>query len=161
VEIGCRENRQHRLKNMIHYTHHHRVRYRECDPMGVVYHTHYLDYFEAARTEALRDFGLAYRDLEEEGIIMPVTKVDVRYHRPARYDELLEIRTIFPDIPETRVSIDYEVYATERAPQLVSGRVELCFVNRSSRRPIAPPESIKEVFSTVPEAYKSDSPNNP
>ena len=50
------------------HTYRHRVRYRECDPMGVVYHTHYLDYFEEARTEALRSFGLAYRELEESGL---------------------------------------------------------------------------------------------
>ena len=57
---------------MIRYVYRHRVRYRECDPMGVVYHTHYADYFEAARTEALREIGLAYKTLEEAGVQMPV-----------------------------------------------------------------------------------------
>lgn len=145
---------------MIRYTYQHRVRYRECDPMGVVYHTHYLDYFEAARTEALREFGLAYRELEEEGIIMPVTKVTVDYHRPAHYDELLDIHTAFPDTPETRIPIDYEVFSTNREPRLVSGRVELCFVSRSSRRPIAPPESITNVFAAVHQ-QTSDAANDP
>lgn len=143
---------------MISFIYRHRVRYRECDPMGVVYHTHYLDYFEAARTEALRDFGLAYRELEEEGIIMPVTRVNVNYHRPARYDELLDIHTAFPDVPETRVPIDYEVYHANGERLLVSGQVELCFVDQSRRRPTTPPESIKTVFSDLRQKQAPDSP---
>ncbi len=142
---------------MIRYVHQHRVRYRECDPMGVVYHTHYLDYFEAARTEALREFGLAYRDLEEEGIIMPVTNVEVNYHRPAHYDELLDIHTFFPETPTTRVPIEYEVYSHSRNPKLVSGRVELCFVRQSTRRPIGPPDSMKQLFAAVRRDRTDDS----
>ena len=72
---------------MFSFTYRHRVRYRECDPMGVVYHGHYLDYLEYARTEALRNAGLPYRQLEESGIIMPVVDISIRYLSPARYDE--------------------------------------------------------------------------
>ena len=73
------------------YTHRHRVRYRECDPMGVVYHAHVVDWFEAARTEALREAGLPYRELEESGIIMPVVGLEVAYRSSVYYDDLVEV----------------------------------------------------------------------
>lgn len=124
----------------------HRVRYRECDPMGVVYHTHYLDYFEAARTEALRDLGLAYRQLEADGIIMPVVEASIRYRRPARYDDLLAIETRFEDVPQTRVPIHYKVRRDGETPLLAEGRVTLCFLDAAHRRPIAAPPKVREAF---------------
>ncbi|MEM9998619.1 MAG: thioesterase family protein [Bacteroidota bacterium] len=132
----------------------HRVRYRECDPMGVVYHAHYLDYFEAARTEALRAWGVPYRRLEETGVIMPVVDVRLQYHRPGRYDDLLVIETTFPEPPGVRVPIDYVVRREgedgEVEPKpLVSGRVTLCFVDPKRHRPISAPPLIREAFERV------------
>ena len=114
--------------------------------MGVVYHTHYLDYFEAARTEALRELGVVYRELEESGVIMPVINASINYHRPAYYDDQLQIVTTFEQLPQVRVPIDYEVYreGTERA--LVTGQVTLCFVDATTRRPTSPPEHVSRVF---------------
>jgi acyl-CoA thioester hydrolase len=133
------------------YLYHHRVRYRECDPMGVVYHAHYLDYFEAARTEALRAWGVPYRKLEETGVIMPVVDVHLRYHRPAHYDDLLAIETAFPEPPGVRVPIDYTVRLKHEDGTLtpapcVTGRVTLCFVDPERNRPIGAPPMIREAF---------------
>lgn len=119
--------------------------------MGRVYHTHYLDYFEEARTEALRSFGLTYRSLEEDGIVMPVTEVDVRFRGAAEYDDLLEILTRFPDEPGTRVEIEYAVRRNGEARSLVTGRVELCFLDRARERPVRPPERIRRVFDRLRE----------
>ncbi len=125
----------------------HRVRYRECDPMGIVYHTHYLDYFEAARTEALRSMGLAYRELETTGVIMPVTELSIKYRRPARYDEVIVIRTLVPPaVPELRLHLDYEVVLEDDESLLATGSVALCFYDVSRQRPIAAPETIRNVF---------------
>ena len=135
---------------MIEYIHHHRVRYRECDPMGVVYHAHYVDYFEVARTEALRSVGLAYREIEESGVIMPVVDLQVKYHRPARYDELLAIVTRFEEMPDVRVPIEYEVRETESNRLIATGRVTLCFVDRQSGRPIRAPENVIAAFERAP-----------
>src|SRR5690554_6882125 len=109
------------------YTYRHRVRYRECDPMSVVYHTHYVDYFEAARTEALREHGLPYKTLEDAGIIMPVVELSVRYFLPAHYDDLLEILVRFPEPPSVRIRAEYEVRRAGEEPLLVTGTVVLCF----------------------------------
>ncbi len=123
----------------------HRVRYRECDPMGVVYHAHYLDYFEAARTEALRDLGIAYRTLEESGVIMPVVEAQVRYHGPARYDDLIEIETRFK-LTGVRVETRYGVRRLGEAELLAEGRVTLCFMDAERRRPVRAPERVREAF---------------
>ncbi len=131
------------------YTHPHRVRYRECDPMGVVYHTHYLDFFEVGRTEALRDVGIRYRDLEDEGIIMPVVEVEVQYHGPAHYDDLLRVDVHFEHPPTVRVPIDYTVRRDGEDEVLVSGHTTLCFMDTARRRPTQAPAAVRDAFAAV------------
>ena len=128
------------------YTYRHRVRYRECDPMGIVYHTHYLDYFEAARTEALRAMGLAYKTVEEQGLFMPVIDLALEYKRPAYYDDLLEINTCFDVVPRVRVPIGYEVRRVDEPDLLVKGHVTLCFFDRERGQPIGAPAAIRALF---------------
>ncbi len=131
---------------MIEYIYQHRVRYRECDPMGVVYHSHYIDYFEAARTEGLRHHGIVYKNLEEKGIMMPVIDLAVQYKRPALYDDLLDIKVIVPTPPRYKTKIEYEVRRAEEDPILVTGHVTLCFVNMETRRPVMAPEEYMALF---------------
>ena len=128
------------------YTYRHRVRYRECDPMGVVYHAHYIDYFEFARTEALRAMGVAYKTLEDAGLFMPVIDVAVQYKRPAHYDDLLEIQGCFAEVPRVRLPIHYEVRRADDPTLLVTGHVTLCFFDRVRQRPIAAPETVRTLF---------------
>lgn len=131
------------------YTHRHRVRYRECDPMSVVYHTHYLDYFEMARTEAMRDLGLAYRTLEDDGIIMPVVEANVCYHAPAHYDDPLAIDATFGTMPTVRIPIDYTVRRPSTQTQIASGHTTLCFMDADTRRPIRLPQRVHNAFAPV------------
>ncbi len=128
------------------YPYHHRVRYRECDPMGVVYHTHYLDYFEAGRTEALRDLGVRYRDLEDDGVIMPVVEANIRYRGPARYDEVIVVEVSFPEMPSVRVPIEYTVHREGQGETLAEGHTTLCFMDAERRRPIRAPEAVRDAF---------------
>ena len=134
---------------MYSYVYRHRVRYRECDPMGVVYHTHYLDYFEAARTEALREMGFAYKQLEDGGVIMPVIDLSARYLRPAYYDDVLEITVTFDEVPRVRVPLSYTVRRAGEAAVLVTGHVTLCFFDRERGRPVALPPPVRAVFERV------------
>ena len=145
---------------MYEYTHRHRVRYREVDPMGLVYHGHYVDYFEAARTEMLREIGLAYKQVEEAGIIMPVVDLQIKYHRPAFYDDLLEIRALVAEIPVMRASIDYEVRREGEEQILTTGNVTLCFVDRERNRPVRAPEQFRRIFQRAMDSVgsRADSP---
>ena len=131
------------------YEYRHRVRYRECDPMGVVYHTHYLDYFEAARTEALRNLGVRYRDLEDSGIIMPVVEANVRYRAPAHYDDVLVVGVTFEEEPSVRVPIEYTVRREDESDVLAEGHTTLCFMDAERRRPTRPPKQVRDTFSAV------------
>jgi len=127
---------------MFSHVYEHRVRFRECDPMQVVYHTHYIDYFEAARTEALREMGLPYKALQDSGVIMPVIDLGVRYRRSAYYDDLLAITSIIKEMPRVRIRIDYEVRRVDEPDLLVTGHVTLCFFDAERQRPVPAPDSV-------------------
>ncbi|MBP7372833.1 MAG: acyl-CoA thioesterase, partial [Opitutaceae bacterium] len=83
------------------------VRYAETDMMGVVYHGSYLPWFEVGRTHLLRQHGVVYRQLETEGFFLPVLEVNVRYLRPARYDDTITIVTTLREKPVLRIRLDY------------------------------------------------------
>ena len=87
-----------------------RVRYAETDRMGLLHHANYLVYFEQARTDLLRGLGTNYRDLEDQGYYLVITKVDVKYKRPAHYDDLLTIRTTVVKTSPVRLEHEYEVF---------------------------------------------------
>jgi acyl-CoA thioester hydrolase len=114
--------------------------------MSVAYHTHYLDYFEEARTEALREAGVPYKALEDGGIIMPVVEARVRYLASAYYDDLLAIETVFEE-PRVRVPIHYTVRRDGEDTVLATGLVVLCFVDVQRGRPIPAPEVIRYAFA--------------
>jgi len=121
-----------------------RVRYAETDQMGVVYHGHYFQYFEAARGESVRDMGLSYADIEKMGVIMPVIEVQARYLRPARYDELLTIKTRLHTIPTGhRVEYEQEVW-NEKNEKLTTATVILYFMKADGSGRTTMPEVLKE-----------------
>jgi acyl-CoA thioester hydrolase len=128
----------------------HRVRYRESDPMGLVYHAHYVDYFEAARTEAIRAAGISYKDIEDGGVFMPVLDLSVDFKRPAYYDDLLTIRTaVTLSETGTRVRFDYEVARKGEDVVLATGHVTLCFLDRKRNRPVRAPEHVVTAMSRL------------
>ena len=87
-----------------------RVRYAETDRMGLLHHANYLVYFEQARTDLLRSMGTNYRDLEDQGYFLVITKVEVKYRRPAHYDDLLTITTTVTKTSPVRLEHEYEVF---------------------------------------------------
>lgn len=87
-----------------------RVRYAETDQMGVAYHGGYFAWFEVGRTDLLRGSGLTYRELERQGLRLPVIETQARFLKPARYDDVLQIETRVTEVGGVRVSFAYEVY---------------------------------------------------
>jgi acyl-CoA thioester hydrolase len=123
-----------------------RVRYGETDCMGVVYHANYVNYYEIARTEMLRAAGnYSYRDMEADGVMMPVIEVQSRYFKAAFYDEELTIRTTLREMPTSKITFHYEIF-NERAELINSGAVTLAFMRRESRRPCRPPEKLMNIL---------------
>lgn len=92
-----------------------RVRYAECDPMGVAHHASYAPWLEIGRTEILRDGGTSYEALERAGVFLVVTKLEVKYRRPIRYDDLIEVRTRVVGGSRVKIRHEYELALLERA----------------------------------------------
>lgn len=112
------------------------VRYAETDMMGIVYHGAYLPWFEIGRTHLLREHGLPYRELEAEGFRLPVLELGVKYHRPAVYDDTVEILTTLPERPSVRIRLEYEL--RRGTELLVTGWTLHAFIDREGR-PVRPP----------------------
>ena len=90
----------------------HRVLYGDTDQMGVVYYANYLRFFEGARNEWIRALGLAYTEIEARGVMLPVLEAGVRYLRPARYDDVLEVHL---DVSHTRVKVRFDYVVKRQA----------------------------------------------
>ncbi|HEV3078541.1 MAG TPA: thioesterase family protein [Gemmataceae bacterium] len=108
-----------------------RVRYAETDRMGLLHHANYLVYFEQGRTELLRSSGLAYKDLEDQGYLLVLTKIEVRYRSPARYDDLLTLRTTV--VRTTAVRIDHKYELLREGVLVAEGSSTLGCVDRDGR----------------------------
>lgn len=124
-----------------------RVRYGEVDGMGFVYHSHYVEYFDVARSEMMRDLGLSNYEIERSGVMLPVLKVEINYHNPALYDDLLTIRTTLAKMPGIKIRFDYEVFR-HNGELITTGAVTLAFMNATSKRACRPPASLIEVLET-------------
>ena len=120
-----------------------RVRYGETDQMGVVYHGNYPQYLEMGRVEWLRTLGISYKEMEENGIILPVISLRLNYKKSAIYDDLLTVRTILRKRPQVRIEFDYEIY-NEKKELLVEANTVLAFMDSTNNKPIRCPEYILE-----------------
>jgi acyl-CoA thioester hydrolase len=114
-----------------------RVRYAEADRMGLLHHANYLVYFEQARTELLRSQGIAYKDLEDQGYLLVLTRVQVRYRSPARYDDRLTIRTTV--VRTTLVKIEHRYEVQRDGVLLAEGETTLGCVDRNGKVQALPP----------------------
>ncbi|UMY65794.1 MULTISPECIES: thioesterase family protein [unclassified Flavobacterium] len=120
-----------------------RVRYAETDQMGVVYHGNYAQYFEMGRVEWLRNLGVSYRWMEENGIMLPVVSLTMNYKKPARYDDVLNVKTMFRKLSSVKIEFDYEI-RNEADELLTTGHSILVFVDMKTGRPVSPPDYILE-----------------
>jgi acyl-CoA thioester hydrolase len=116
-----------------HHTSHARVTYRMTDQMGVVYYSHYFEWFEIGRTDLLRATGVTYRQMEEGGFFLPVVHAACDYLAPARYDDLLEIRTWIARLTRVRIDFDYEVARQGEAAILCRGVTRHAFTGSDGR----------------------------
>jgi acyl-CoA thioester hydrolase len=123
-----------------------RVRYAETDQMGVAWHGQYFAWFEVGRTDLLRDLGCTYRQLEEEGLRLPVIEASARYLQPARYDDVLEIRTRLANLGGARLSFDSEVRREDNDSPLATGSTAHAAIDRQGR-PRRLPAFLREMLA--------------
>lgn len=120
-----------------------RVRYAETDQMGVVYHGNYAQFFEMGRVEWLRNLGVSYKSMEDSGVMLPVVSLSMNYKKPARYDDLLTVRTVFKKLSSVKIEFDYEI-TNQNGDLLTTGNSVLVFVNMQTGRPMGAPDYIVE-----------------
>ncbi len=121
-----------------------RVRYGETDPMGYLYYGNYAQYYEVGRAEAIRTLGLSYKEMEETvGIMMPVMSLQMRYVRPAYYDDLLTVRTTVRHLPSDTITFYMEIF-NEKKKLVNGGSVKLCFVDRKTNKSVPPPQYLMD-----------------
>jgi acyl-CoA thioester hydrolase len=122
------------------FVHRVRVRYAEVDRMGVAYHSRYIEWFEAARTEMLRAAGFPYRALEDSGWRLPVIEVRCEYLKPALYDDEVLIETRVDALDRLRIDLAYEARSAADGTALARGLTRHCFTDGRGRPARVPPE---------------------
>jgi acyl-CoA thioester hydrolase len=122
-----------------------RVRYAETDKMGVVYYANYLVWFEVGRTDLLRGLGWSYRDMEVEGVSLPVIEAHCDYQQSARYDDDLDVVTEGMMLSPARMRFTYRILRAADRAAVASGHTEHAAVNTQGR-PCRLPERIRKVF---------------
>lgn len=120
-----------------------RVRYSETDKMGYCYYGNYAQYFEVGRVETLRSIGMSYKEMEDEGIMLPVSEYKVHYKAPAYYDDELQITTKISEVKGARIFFDYEV-RNEQNEVISTAMTVLVFVNKATMTPIPAPDHFME-----------------
>ena len=120
-----------------------RVRYSETDMMGYVYYGNYASYFEVARVEAIRQLGFSYRQMEDDGIALPVLDFSIKYFKPAYYDDELTIETTIAELPKARIHFTYKTFNANN--ELINeASTTLVFINKTTMKPSMAPENFIE-----------------
>ena len=125
-----------------------RVRYSETDQMGVVYHGNYAQYFEMGRVEWLRQLGTSYKEMEMNGIMLPVISLHVDFKKSAMYDDLITVRTILKKTPTVRIEFDFEI-RNQAGDILVTANTVLVFMDMEKKRPIKCPDYLLEKIAAL------------
>ncbi len=122
-----------------------RVRYSETDMMGYCYYGNYATYFEVARVEAIRQLGFSYRQMEDDGIALPVLEFNIKYFKPAFYDDELTIETTIIEIPKVRIHFIYKTFNAEGL-LINEAKTSLVFMNKVTMKPCVAPQYFVNVL---------------
>ena len=133
-------------KNVTEY----RVIYADIDSMGVVYYSHYLDWFERGRTEFFREMDLPYTEVVKHGIVTPVSEVYCKYHKSAQYDDVVQIETTVSSFKRVTIVFDYEIYRKSDRVLLVSGYTKHGFLDLNGKI-VKIPSFIREKIKSLME----------
>ncbi len=129
---------------MYQYTTQIRVRYAETDQMGVVYYGNYAQYFEVGRVETIRSLGMSYKALEDMGVMLPVVEMNIKYLRPAQYDDVLNIQSTIKELPDKHIIQFHQDIYNEAGKMITSGVVLLFFLDKESRKRVNIPKELHD-----------------
>ena len=119
-----------------------KVRYCETDQMGLVHHGSYVNYFEEARISWISNLGFSYSEMEKSGIILPVSKLNINYLRPAYFENDLVVNVELAELPTSRLIFNYTI--TNKHEVVVTGTTVLAFLNKETKKPVRCPDYMLE-----------------
>ncbi len=125
-----------------------RVWYVDTDQMGIVHHSNYVRYYEAARSDLMRDLGVPYAEMESRGVMMPILEVHSFYKASAHYDELITVEVSLLELPMARITFHYRIF-NEAGLLLNTGSTVLGFMHSDTRRPTRAPEWFVEMLKSA------------
>ena len=118
-----------------------RVRYSDTDQMGFMHHSNYARYYEDARTALFRKLGLPYSEIEKEGFLLPVVKMDAHFKQPLRYEEEFTVRTWLEKMPASTITFHYEI-KNENNEVVHTAKVMLAFLSAKTGKACRPPQKL-------------------
>jgi acyl-CoA thioester hydrolase len=124
-----------------------RIHYALTDQMGVVYYGHYAQFYEIGRTEAIRQIGYTYKEIEAMGIIMPVVDIHSRFLRPAKYDDLITVKTTLREMPINSRIVFYAEIFNQQDELLNTGEVTLFFIDAKTMKRCEMPAELRDKLS--------------
>lgn len=124
-----------------------RVRYGETDQMGIVHHSNYAQYFELARIRWLENLGASYKKMEEEGIMLPVYEMKIKYKKPAFFDEIITVETSLEKNPTAKIVLNYVVRNSSKEI-LTQAQTTLVFTDAKTKKPMRCPEYILKLLNS-------------
>ena len=122
-----------------------KVRYAETDQMGVVYHGNYAQYLEIARIDWLSAIGISYKKMEEEGVMLPVFELNLKFKRSAKFDDELKIVTQLKNIPAVRIEFEYQIFNQDEE-LLTQAETTLIFMDMEKMKPMKCPQYILDLL---------------
>lgn len=125
-----------------------RVRYKETDAMGVVHNSNYVNYYEVARTELLRELGTSYLELEKSGVMLPIRKIEMDLFSPAFYDDMLTIKVVLRKMPTAKMVFEHEIY-NPTGDLINKGTVVVAFMDSKTRRVCRAPEWFSDKLAVA------------
>ncbi len=128
-----------------------RVRYAETDQMGVVYHSHYLVWCEVGRTDYIRRLGMPYAEIERQGTKLAVAEATLRYHAPARYDDLVRVETTLDEVRSRTISFTYRIVNADTGTRLVSASTTLISLDAAGKPTAFPADFRARMDADLPE----------
>lgn len=133
---------------MLSFESHYRVCYGDTDRMGYMYYGNYPRLYEIGRTDMIRSIWKSYREIEDSGLILPVRTMNVVYHKPALYDELLVIKTVIKDIPKVKFRMYSEIY-NAKGDLINEAEVVLGFMSALTGKPARVPNEFVEILTNL------------
>ncbi len=119
------------------------VRYGETDQMGVVYHGNYTQFLEIGRVEWLRNLGISYKQMEKDGVILPVISLQIKFKKSAFYDDVLTVKTMLKKPPVVKIEFYYEI-TNQKNELIATATTILAFINKETKKPMMCPQNILE-----------------